>query len=585
MSQKDTNLIDTLQKKFNESVELNKESTDEFDEHKQYYHGDQLPDDVLATLRARSQPVHWENLYQKIGNKIMGFKISTRKEIRVLGRQRDDKNVANLLTDIFRTISDDKSFNAQLKQCDVDLLLGLGVFEVGVKDTGEKDDLGKSVKEVYIEHIPSECFRVDPFSVKYDASDATHFHKELYIDREELELAFGVAKLNSVVFTKNAFSDRERARVVESWYRVIEGGRRVWKRTFWSDYTELKTEKSPYAHGRHPFAIRKLFIDNTKDNNNFYGMFRNVKPIQDSVNFAILRVQNMLGSNKTIIEEDAVDDVDSFIEEYNKDDSVNVVRSGAIMNGKIQHVKHNAEIAQLGNLLVDYRKSATDIIGVSDELLGAATNRMSGYAIEQRQNVGLVGLQQFMDASDELLVQAFTLALSLVQQYYTAEQVFKIIEKESFERYFVINEYERAEHGEVARDTQGKPKVKNRIDVGRYDVILKTIPATQGSMAERYKMNTELLKTVAQAEPELLKPMLPLLLRDSQSTIADDVLEMIHNMAKQGESKEAAQAKEMQMQQIKLTMDKMSAEIALLKAKSVKTVAEANEEAGRVRGA
>ena len=181
MSAKETNLIDKLQKLYNEAVELNKESTKEFDEHKQYFHGDQLPSDVLAKLRARSQPAHWENIYQKIGNKIMGFKITTRKEVRVMGRQREDKGVAELLTDIFRTIFDKESFNVQQKQCDVDLLLGLGVFEVSVFDTGEKDDLGRAILEVIIEHIPSESFLIDPFSVKYDASDAKHLHKILLV--------------------------------------------------------------------------------------------------------------------------------------------------------------------------------------------------------------------------------------------------------------------------------------------------------------------------------------------------------------------------------------------------------------------
>ena len=584
MSAKETNLIDKLQKLYNEAVELNKDSTKEFDEHKQYFHGDQLPSDVLAKLRARSQPAHWENIYQKIGNKIMGFKITTRKEVRVMGRQREDKGVAELLTDIFRTIFDKESFNVQQKQCDVDLLLGLGVFEVSVIDTGEKDDLGRAILEVVIEHIPSESFLIDPFSVKYDASDAKHLHKILYVEREEMEHLFGASKCASVNFTKSSDSDREFAIVVESWYRVYEGGRAVWKRSFWSEYTELRTEKSPYAHGGHPFAIRKMFIDNTKNKNNFYGMFRNIKPIQDSINFAILRVQNMLGSNKTIIEADAVDDVDSFIEEYNKDDSVNVVNSGAIQNGKIQHVKHNAEIAQLGNLVTDYRRSATDIIGVSDELLGAATNRMSGYAIEQRQNVGLVGLQQYMDASDELLMKAFSLAMSLIQQYYTAEQVFKIVEKDQAERYFTINEYERGENGEVARAEDGKPKMKNRINVGRYDVKLKTIPATQGSIAERYKQNVELIKVLGQTSPKLVDKVLPYLLMDAESPVAQDILALLQaEEQKPNEAEQQAQAA--QQQQIKLMLDKMQAEIGLLKAKSLKTVAEANEEAGRVRGA
>lgn len=576
---KDPNIITKLQSKFNESKQLNKTSISEFEEMKRYWHGDQLPYDILATLRARGQPKHWENIFQKMGNKIIGFKIATRKEIKADGRQRADKSVAALITDIFRTIKDAPSYNTEKKLCDVDLLLALGVFKVSVKETDEKDDLGKSLKEAYIEHVSGSRFFIDPYSVKLDASDAKDLHEVIFVDKSEIELYFPT-KVNSLTYT--TYGTRERTMVIESWYEVIENDKRIWKRTLWGGTTELLTEVSLYAHGRHHYAIRKLFIDDTPKKNDYYGFYRNIKPIQDSINFAVLRTQNMLSGNKLIMEKEAVDDADTFQEDYARDDSISMVNAGTISGQKIKEIKHGSEIAQLSSLKMGYEKSATDIGGVSDELLGSATNRLSGYAIEQRQNIGLVGLQQYMEASDELDLQAFNLVLSLIQQYYTAEQVFKIVEKDQAERYFTINEYERGEFGEVEY-TNGKPKMKNKITVGRYDVTMTTIPQTHGSRNERYKLNIELMKLIAQSVPDTVKPMLPLILRDSESPIADDVMAMIQAQSQQP-NPEQEQAMEMSQRRMELTLEKMAAEIKLLNAKSIKAVSEGAEEAGRVQG-
>ncbi len=58
--------LEILKKCYFEAVELNKSETAEFETHKQYFNGDQLPFDVKQILQERGQPEHWENIYVSI---------------------------------------------------------------------------------------------------------------------------------------------------------------------------------------------------------------------------------------------------------------------------------------------------------------------------------------------------------------------------------------------------------------------------------------------------------------------------------------------------------------------------------------
>lgn len=579
MSLTDPSLLNTLIAKVSEAKTLNKTSIDEFNMHKRYYHGDQLPWDILATLRRRQQPKYWENIYKETANKITGFQIATRKEVTAVGRQNEDKTTALLLTDIFRTVANKESYLTQKISTNKDLLFGLGAYEVGVIDTGERDVLGKKVLEGFIEHVPGGMLLVDPYSIQLDATDAKDLHRILFVDREDIELYFP-EKAASLTYKK--YGTRERAIVYNSWYLVVEHGKKMWKRTLWSDRVELITTPNPFMHKSHPFAVRKLFIDNSENKNDYYGLYRDIQPLQDALNFAMLRMQNMLGSTKLLMEKDAVEDMDVFQEDYAKDDGVAEVNAGTLSTGKIKEIKHNADLAQLGNMTAGYKKSAPKLIGATDELFGAAVNRMSGYAIEQRQNVGMVGLQEYMNACDTLETQAFTKFSYIIQQYYTAEQMLRISERKDVERYFTINEYQRGEYGEVLYGQDGQPLVNNQIKVGRYDIIMRTIPVTQGSRSERYKQNTEILKTVASADGTLVEPMLPILLSDADSPMVDDVIQLLQERKAQPNQAQD-QAMQTQLKTQQKMLEKLDAEIGLIKAKSIKAVAEGQEEAGRVR--
>ncbi|RAX59331.1 hypothetical protein CCZ01_00935 [Helicobacter monodelphidis] len=166
---------------YNEAKESNQEFLEEFKMHKDYYNGKQLPDDVLSVLKERGQPPIFENIYYKIGNKIIGFKLAGKQDIKVVPRKQEDKNTASLMSDLLKSITDTEEYSLEKHDCDIDLLLGLGVWEVCIRELEEEDSVGVKLREVFLKHIPTESFLFDPTSLK---SHSNNFAENIYNTKE-----------------------------------------------------------------------------------------------------------------------------------------------------------------------------------------------------------------------------------------------------------------------------------------------------------------------------------------------------------------------------------------------------------------
>lgn len=553
-------------------TDVDHKSHREFRKQKAYYNGKQLPHDVLQVLQERGQPPLWENIYHKIGNKIIGFKLAGKQDIKVSPRQRNDKNIAQMLTDILKSITDTEEYNLQKHSNDIDLLLGMSVWQVRIRTLREQDISGQKLHEVYLSHIPTESFFVDQQSQRKDAEDAKHFHKVLRFDKDDYQECFPKST--------HVFSDSDNVRemvcVIESWTKE----RGIWTRSFWNYDTNeiLRQDIDPYGFG-HPFAIRKFDVE---PDGSFFGIFRNILPLQDAVNFSLIKQANKLGSIKMLIETDAVEDIETFAAHFAQDDSISAVKAGTVSQKKFEIVSQNAEIAQIGQTIVAYRQQADLLTGLNEEALGQAVNRLSGYAIEQRQNVGLIGVQQYVEGSNNIDVAAFHKVLFLIKKYYKAEQILKIVEQEDALKELYINKIERDEYGEIVFDEFGNPKRTHTFkDIGHFDVTLKTIPQTQGSLSERFKNNIELMKIIAQANPNIVSVMLPLILKDAQSPISEEVLEIIKNQSAPNEA--AQQAEQLQMQNIATELELNKAKAEKLRAEAAKANAESLGKVGGIK--
>jgi hypothetical protein len=555
----DYSLVQKLKLYLAESQEKTKASRDLGIKTRKYYDGDQLPADVVGALEQRAQPKMWENIVLKIGNRVAGLKDSTKTEIAAFRRRVPDKAAANVFTNIIRSTRDFGEWAVNKSAADFDLMIaGLSVMAKKVKHFDEYDMFGHRYHDIVDEHISFTRVWIDPFSNKADYSDARYLTISGRYSKGELYKKFDKELVDRLVYEEvhnNTVADvhMERAELFYTWYR--EAG--VIKWAIWGDGdVVLAKGDSPYKMDRFPFSVRRANKLNPDNPGEYYGMFKNVLPLQDKINFAHLRIANMIGSVKLMFESDAVEDADDFIQAYALDDAVVEVKNGAIRDSKFKEIKHDSKIQQLMSIIEDSRRQAEEIVGLNAELLGMATQRLSGAAIENRQNSGLIGLQQFMNASMEQDKDSAEMTIELASQYLKAEQIYQIMDKKEADAYFIINETVKNPDGSIAYEG-GEPKRRNKIEAGHYSVVLRQIPASRGSIAERQKSWAEITKSLTE---EQRVAVLPSMLRDVESPVADEVADILKTLEENNAQNN--QQQEMMMAELEKKMALMDSKIA-----------------------
>ena len=525
--------INELKDLYNFDLKANQKSIYEYKESIRYYHGDQIDPINLQTILNRRQSPVIENIFKLIINKIIGYKAQSIAEIKVTGRQESDANTAILINDILKVFSEDINYNKEIIKRDKSLIFGLGICELWCEKDAEGDYL------LSLKTLDPLSFLIDAYSEDLNALDARRFHKKINMSLEEAAALLGVTP-----YCKNSRSFDRRCLLIESWIKE-DGG---FSRYIWQEQGLLSYEKSPFKNGMHPFIISKFNID---DKGTWYGLFRDIKPLQDYVNYSENKMMNMIGTLKAFFEDDAVFETEEFIAQASLDNAVVKVRSGALRDNKLKFVEHHNDIATISAKANEKRNLAKMISGLNDETLGIANSRMSNDAISQRREAGLMGLQEYLNACDAMDRLIFKKMIDYISLYFTKKQVFKISDERVGERYFSINENEN-----------------NRIKVGKFDLSYKSQIKTQ-SNEEKLASWAEIIKSFSH-DPNLMSEMMLLMLKDVQSTQARDLLELIEQnkeaQAKQGESLEA----QLNLENMKLELEKKKAEILELQAKTKK---------------
>ncbi|PUD87816.1 portal protein [Helicobacter pylori] len=531
----------TLQNDFKNDYNKTLIENTEFLEARKYYNGNQIPPDVLKIILERGQTPIVENMFKVIVNKILGYRIESISEIRLSPKQEEDRALSDLLNSLLQVFIQSENYDKAIIERDKNLLIGgLGVIQLWVIEDKDKNI------EIDIKALKPESFVIDYFSTDKNALDARRFHKMLEITEQEAMILFKGTTINY-----NYTNNEKIATIIESWYKEYneETQNYEWNRYLWSKSAGIyKSELKPFKNGACPFIVAKLYTDEL---NHYYGLFRDIKPMQDFINYAENRMGNMMGSFKAMFEEDAVVDIAEFVETMSLDNAIAKVRPNALKDNKIQFMNNQADLSALSLMAEQKRQLLRLLAGLNDESLGMAVNRQSGVAIAQRRESGLMGLQTFVKATDDMDRLVFKLAVSFICEYFTKEQVFRIVDKKLGNRYFKINSSD-----------------DNRIRPLKFDLILKSQLKIESRDEKWYNWN-ELLKILAPIRPDLVPNLVPLMLNDMDSPITNDVLEAIQNAnAIQQQNAEANAPYNEQIQALQI--QKLQAEIMELQAKAHK---------------
>jgi hypothetical protein len=263
-------------------------------------------------------------------------------------------------------------------------------------------------------------------------------------------------------------ADRPRVRLIEGWYRVparlpvvrgsqfggevldlgsrghydaIEQGtatvsERVEMETRVAVMTEigmLYEAASPYRHNRFPFTpIWGYRRDKTGLP---YGLIRRLRDPQIDVNERAAKALHILSTNKTFMEEGAVDDIDQYNEEISRADAVVVYRAGKKIDYNVDRDLAPAHMAMMERSI----QLIQSVGGVTDANLGRQTNATSGKAITALQDQGSLSTAALFDN----LLFARTVQgekqLSLIEQFFTDQKTFRIANQRGNPKYITVN--------------------------------------------------------------------------------------------------------------------------------------------------
>ncbi|HOI83978.1 MAG TPA: hypothetical protein PKW30_06680, partial [Campylobacterales bacterium] len=318
-----------------------------------------------------------------------------------------------------------------------------------------------------------------------------------------------------------------------------------------------------------PFVLRHYRLG--RKPGQFYGILRNVIPLQDAINFAHLRVANLQGSIKLIVEEGVTDNRSAFTAEMSKDDAVVFVNKGAVTGSKFKEIRNETKIAALTGRIRELKQAAWEAALLNEESMGTTTVRLSGYAIDKRLDIGITSVDKFMRTSLNSDKEAMSKSVDYIQQYFDAEQEYRISDDVNADRYFVVNEVVRDENGVIMQG--GEPLRRNHLAVGRYDLVLKAEPQSNGSRAERAEQNIETLKVVQQTLPQAAPLIASEIIKDQNPAMGGKVEQIITSIQNQPQGGEDEMA-QMMTQKVQMDLAAQAAKIEQTQVKTAKIAAE-----------
>lgn len=533
------------------------------------FHGRKhLDAEQVSILENRGQPKQIHNIIREFAMKLAGYLSATRKEIDVKPTSQDYSAVANVTTDVIRTINqwndiESMHFHGVLRL----LLTGISVVEFSVKKNGKRDKYGRPYYDIVTDLVPhTECF-LDPWSRNTMYKDAGMFTRRKWVSYYDAVRLFGADKVNQMVPYESIFSfqqgydipqDAKTDEVIKEsvMYEVIHTSLREDTKTVsyhWNHSAGiLKKEDMTYKNIKFPYMVQRLFpVDNMQE---YYGVFRDLFGTQDAINHSIIAMQHMLNTSKVIIEDDAVKDLKKFVNSYNAVNGVAVVNPGALKDGKVKIQTFTTDLLNYQNKVQQDIDRAQRSIPINDAFQGLAPASDSGLKVQVQQQSVITGQTYAVIGSDSLLKQIATGTLELVKQYWTAEQVIRVTEGPDRDRWVKVNSpvvdpltgdmifqvVRDPETDKPMKDEDGKflmaPMVSadNTIGAGEYELLIKTRPSGIGLQENEDMIRMAIQGTgqiIGQMNPADVLSMYALLIRGKDAKNSEDIAKIIEDNA------------------------------------------------------
>lgn len=430
-----------------------------------YYHNRQYTDEQKVVLDNRGQPKETFNVVKMFARMLVGYYSTVVNNVRAVPTQYSDIDVAALMQDVINYEFTRNRFDIHGDQIKLGgLVSGLLCSYVSVVDSNRRDQFHRPIYRLDMSYVPDYELVLDPMSTKDDYSDARFLHRFRWFSKDAMIRAFGAAVVDKLTPFDN-FTEAEEADYeykfdtyfsgkfrTDDAYLVVhtvledEDGKR-WS-VLWHDDVELEKKEITYKETRWPYRVQKL---HSSDKTEYYGIFREVLDAQDAINQAIVKIQQMVNTEKVFVEDAAVENIADFAVKVNR---VNAVIPVLNLQG-IRIEKLSADVQQQYIIIDKALDRIQRVLGINDSFLGMAFASDSGRKVKLQQSATIMSLRYITGRIESFYASLGKDMAGLIKQYYTATQVLRIADEVVGERWVAVNQPMVEPTGDV--DQTGQP--------------------------------------------------------------------------------------------------------------------------------
>lgn len=417
------------------------------------YHNKQYSEKQLSVLKSRGAPAETFNVIKLFTRALIGYYSTVVNTVKAEPTHPRDVNIAALLNDALKYVARDNQLETMGDDIKLDLLLsGLCCAEIDIEDSGDRDEFGRPINDVILNHIPASQCVLDHMSVKQDYSDARWLHVFKWVSAEVVqELLKGTkytldsfdAERNHLSIPEADFAgDRTFSGHFTGSYKkldhyllvdsvIVDDEGKRW-RILWIDEIEIQREEITFNEVKFPYRVQKLYKTTDLE---FYGIFEDVIESQDAINQALIKLQQLVSTQKVLVENGGVEDIERFKDQFNRINAICEVLS----LDKIKVEQLTREAAEQYQVIDKAFERIKLVLGVNDSFLGMAFASDSGRKVKLQQNATAMSLRYITIRIEQFYRLMGWDVINLIKQFYYANRVLLITDQITGDRWIEIN--------------------------------------------------------------------------------------------------------------------------------------------------
>ena len=437
----DEKLLEQLQLWFTDATSWDSSWRDEAKTWYNYYNGIQWTSEEEQTLIERGQAVTTYNHIAPAIDSIIGGERQNRPQVKMLGRNPDDEQIAQVKTQLYKYIEDNCNSADEVDKMVQDAFVtGRGWMSV------YPDMMGQDFDDIKHSFVDYRDMFVDNYSKRDDLFDARYVTQAVFTDEDIVKRAYPKFKPEVVGSTKHygfeSSSDdeiyydnnnRSRPRLINTWFRDDEGNVTT---VVWVKGQILYKKENPYTVKEFPYICYTVKRDLE---NKPYGLVKPMVSPQDEVNKRHSKALHYLNAKQILAEEDAFVDWNDAKKTLARPDGITKLTDRALSEGKVQVIDNTQLAASHIQMMEHAKNQVMALAGINASYLGQggqyeSAKKQQG-SIASAQNVLVPLLNKLRIARHRLA----KLTMSLVPDFYGDEKLIRILQPTGEHAFMAVN--------------------------------------------------------------------------------------------------------------------------------------------------